>query len=63
MPANHKQGGRQVATVEESVGELHSNRWPVANFAASQGPVAGNGRVCDSSYGIDAMRQMLIIYK
>jgi hypothetical protein len=36
---------------------------PVANFAESQGPVASNGGLCRSSYGIDAMRQLLIIQK
>jgi hypothetical protein len=36
---------------------------PVANFAESQGPVASNGGLCRSSYGIDAMRQFLIIQK
>jgi hypothetical protein len=36
---------------------------PVANSAESQGPVASNGGLCRSSYGIDAMRQLLIIQK
>src|SRR5580704_2753616 len=36
---------------------------PVANQAESQGPVASNGGRCQSSYGIDAMRQFLIIQK
>jgi len=36
---------------------------PVANFGESQGPVASNGGLCRSSYGIDAMRQFLIIQK
>ena len=36
---------------------------PVANAAEGQGPVASNGGLCRSSYGIDAMRQFLIIQK
>jgi hypothetical protein len=36
---------------------------PVANEAESQGPVASQGGLCRSSYGIDAMRQLLIIQK
>jgi len=36
---------------------------PVANVRESQGPVASNGEQCRSSYGIDAMRQLLIIQK
>ena len=36
---------------------------PVANSAESQGPVASLGGLCRSSYGIDAMRQFLIIQK
>lgn len=36
---------------------------PVANEAESLGPVVSQGGLCRSSYGIDAMRQMLIIYK
>ena len=36
---------------------------PVANEAESLGPVASQGGLCRSSYGVDAMRQMLIIYK
>jgi hypothetical protein len=36
---------------------------PVANAAEANGPVAGNGGLCRSSYGIDAMRQLLIIQK
>ena len=36
---------------------------PVANQAEAQGPVASNNGLCRSSYGIDAMRQMLIIQK
>jgi hypothetical protein len=36
---------------------------PVANQAESNGPVASNGGLCRSSYGIDAMRQFLIIQK
>lgn len=35
---------------------------PVANAAEAAGPVAATG-LCRSSYGIDAMRQMLIIQK
>jgi hypothetical protein len=35
---------------------------PVANAAEAAGPVAATGQ-CRSSYGIDAMRQMLIIQK
>jgi hypothetical protein len=36
---------------------------PVANAAEAAGPVASNNGLCRSSYGIDAMRQMLIIQK
>ena len=36
---------------------------PVANFAESQGPVASLGEIRRSSYGIDAMRQFVIIQK
>jgi hypothetical protein len=36
---------------------------PVANQAESGGPVASEGGLCRSSYGIDAMRQLLIIQK
>jgi hypothetical protein len=36
---------------------------PVANFGESQGPDASLGGLCRSSYGIDAMRQFLIIQK
>jgi hypothetical protein len=36
---------------------------PVANQAESNGPVASEGGLCRSSYGIDAMRQFLIIQK
>ncbi len=34
---------------------------PVANEFEAQGPVASNGGLCHSSYGIDAMRQFIII--
>ena len=34
---------------------------PVANQAEAQGPVASLGGLCRSSYGIDAMRQFIII--
>jgi len=34
---------------------------PVANEAEAQGPAASNGGLCRSSYGIDAMRQFVII--
>lgn len=36
---------------------------PVANAAEAAGPVASNNGLCRSSYGIDAMRQMLIVQK
>jgi hypothetical protein len=36
---------------------------PVANAFEAAGPVASNNGLCRSSYGIDAMRQMLIIQK
>jgi hypothetical protein len=36
---------------------------PVANAAEANGPVASNNGLCRSSYGIDAMRQFLIIQK
>jgi len=36
---------------------------PVANAAEANGPAAGNGGLCRWSYGIDAMRQLLIIQK
>ena len=35
----------------------------VTDFAESQGPVASLGGICRSSYGIDAMRQFVIIQK
>jgi hypothetical protein len=34
---------------------------PVANEFEAQGPDASNGGLCHSSYGIDAMRQFIII--
>jgi hypothetical protein len=36
---------------------------PVANAGEAAGPVASNNGLCQSSYGVDAMRQMLIIQK
>jgi hypothetical protein len=36
---------------------------PVANAAEAAGPVASNNGLCRSSYGVDALRQMLIIHK
>jgi len=36
---------------------------PVANEAEAQGPAASLGGLCGSSYGIDAMRQFIIIQK
>jgi hypothetical protein len=36
---------------------------PVANAAEAAGPVASNNGLCRSSYGVDAMRQLLIIQK
>jgi hypothetical protein len=36
---------------------------PVANEAEAQGPSASLGGLCGSSYGIDAMRQFIIIQK
>jgi hypothetical protein len=36
---------------------------PVANRGEAEGPVASNGGLCRSSYGIDAMRQFLIVEK
>ena len=36
---------------------------PVANQAEAQGPVASLGGLCRSSYGIDAMRQFIIVQK
>jgi len=50
----------QVSVIYHFDGKTYG---PVANFAESQGPVAGNGGLCRSSYGIDAMRQFLIIQK
>ena len=36
---------------------------PVANAFEAAGPVASNNGLCRSSYGIDALRQMLIVQK
>jgi hypothetical protein len=36
---------------------------PVANEAEAQGPVASLGGLCGSSYGIDALRQFIIMQK
>jgi hypothetical protein len=50
--------GLQVSVIYHFNGQTYG---PVANQAESQGPV--NGGLCRSSYGVDAMRQMLIIQK
>ena len=50
----------QVDAIYHFDGETYG---PVANYGESQGPVASNGGLCRSSYGIDAMRQFLIIQK
>jgi hypothetical protein len=50
----------QVSVVYHFDGNTYG---PVANYAESQGPAASNGGLCRSSYGIDAMRQLLIIQK
>jgi hypothetical protein len=50
----------QVSVIYHFDGKTYG---PVANAAEAQGPVAGNGGLCRSSYGIDAMRQFLIIQK
>jgi hypothetical protein len=48
----------QVSVIYHFNGQTYG---PVANQAESQGPV--DGGLCGSSYGIDAMRQFLIIQK
>jgi len=48
----------QVSVIYHYNGQTYG---PVANQAESQGPV--DGGLCGSSYGIDAMRQFLIIQK
>jgi hypothetical protein len=50
----------QVSVIYHFDGKTYG---PVANAAEAQGPVASNGGLCRSSYGIDAMRQFLIIQK
>ena len=50
----------QVSVIYHFNGQTYG---PVANAAEANGPVAGNGGLCRSSYGIDAMRQFLIIQK
>jgi hypothetical protein len=50
----------QVSVIYHFNGQAYG---PVANEAESLGPVASEGGLCRSSYGVDAMRQMLIIYK
>jgi hypothetical protein len=50
----------QVSVIYHFNGQTYG---PVANQAESQGPDASNGGLCRSSYGIDAMRQFLIIQK
>jgi hypothetical protein len=50
----------QVSVIYHFNGQTYG---AVANQAESQGPVASQGGLCRSSYGIDAMRQFLIIYK
>ena len=50
----------QVSVIYHFNGQTYG---PVANQAEADGPVASNGGLCRSSYGIDAMRQFLIIQK
>jgi hypothetical protein len=50
----------QVSVIYHFDGKTYG---PVANAAEAQGPVASFGGLCRSSYGIDAMRQFLIIQK
>jgi hypothetical protein len=50
----------QVSVVYHFDGKTYG---PVANAGEASGPVAGLGGRCRSSYGIDAMRQFLIIQK
>jgi hypothetical protein len=50
----------QVSVIYHFDGKTYG---PVANAAEANGPVASNGGLCRSSYGIDAMRQFLIIQK
>jgi hypothetical protein len=52
--------GLQVSVIYHFNGQTYG---PVANQFESQGPVASNNGLCRSSYGIDAMRQFLIIQK
>lgn len=52
--------GLQVSVIYHFDGHTYG---PVANNFESVGPVASQGGLCRSSYGIDAMRQMIIIYK
>ena len=50
----------QISVIYHFNGQTYG---PVANYAESQGPVASQGGLCRSSYGIDAMRQFLIFQK
>jgi hypothetical protein len=50
----------QVSVIYHFDGKTYG---PAANQAESQGPSASNGGRCQSSYGIDAMRQLVIIQK
>ena len=50
----------QIAVIYHFDGKTYG---PVANAAEANGPVASNGGLCQSSYGIDAMRQLVIIQK
>jgi hypothetical protein len=50
----------QVSVIYHFDGKTYGR---VANAAEANGPVASDGGLCRSSYGIDAMRQFLIIQK
>jgi hypothetical protein len=50
----------QVSVIYHFDGKTYG---PVANAGEAQGPVASLGGLCRSSYGIDAMRQFLIVQK
>ena len=61
MPGNLLAAAQlQIAVIYHFDGKTYG---PVANQAESFGPVASHGGLCQSSYGIDAMRQLVIIQK
>ncbi len=50
----------QVSVIYHFDGKTYG---PVANAAEANGPVASNGGRCQSSYGVDAIRQLVIVQK